>query len=826
MTVAAERSAILESHEGGDLFDADAVAARVDAVLGDRLYWFPVRHHSPAVARRLEQVILERRPKLVFIEGPSEANDLIRHLVDAQTKPPVAIYCSYRDDDNVLGLMDPGSPAGQLPFRSACWYPLLEYSPEYVALQAAKKVGAEAVFIDLPFHALAGRSRPCPAGPEADGEPPANLPRAHAPEREGDRLIVESDFYRQLAATAGYRTWDEAWDALFEFNPHLADVETFRRELATFCAAARATCDPARIAADGTLERERFMQKTIRETLAAREAAPEQALVVCGGFHLFLDRGDEMEPPIPPAGTVYTSVVPYSFFRISELSGYAAGNRAPQFYQMAWDAHRGRLNDLLSEYIVSVLKKGRRRGEVFSSADAIAASQHARMLAALRGRPTPVLDDLHDALVTCCCKGNPAEDAVHLLRAIDEVDIGTKIGRVTSALGRLPIVNDFYAALAALDLEQVVERERRIALNLDRREPLDSRRSVFLHRLRFLEIPLVELTAAPAADFTTGLVFREKWTLRWGPKVEPALIEQNLYGDTLEAAALARLTERLADDAHHAGKTCQRLVEAVNLDLPELAIRARQLCGEALDADSRFTSLSEALRWLIVLDRHAGYRELPRETIDDLIVRCFNRACFAMADIVYVPEDQQPDVVQALLSVADVVLRGDNPRIDRDLFSEHVRQAADATEVAFLRGACLGLLAELRVIRAEDLAAAVVALASGSQSELVRAGDLLDGIIATGRTSVLLGARPLVQAIDQLLRAAEWESFLVLLPRTRAAFERLSKSMRLSIAQTVAELYGLTNAEAVIELRTSAAAAARIAEIDRRVAQIMERYDS
>src|SRR5579872_6888017 len=117
--------------------------ARTDAVLGDAPYWFPVRHHSPAVARHLEAAILARRPSLVLIEGPSEANDLIPHLTDPQTRPPVAIYSSYRDDGNLSG------PAGgDVPARSACWYPLLSYSPEYVALLAARRVGAAAVFID------------------------------------------------------------------------------------------------------------------------------------------------------------------------------------------------------------------------------------------------------------------------------------------------------------------------------------------------------------------------------------------------------------------------------------------------------------------------------------------------------------------------------------------------------------------------------------------------------------------------------------------------------------------------------------------------------
>ena len=53
----------------------------------------------------------------MFIEGPAEANDLIRHVVDRKTEPPVAIYSSYRDDDNVLGLNGRLSPAPDIFYR-------------------------------------------------------------------------------------------------------------------------------------------------------------------------------------------------------------------------------------------------------------------------------------------------------------------------------------------------------------------------------------------------------------------------------------------------------------------------------------------------------------------------------------------------------------------------------------------------------------------------------------------------------------------------------------------------------------------------------------
>ena len=204
--------------------DAEAIKTRVDAVLGDPLYWFPVRHHSPTVARHLAAVIRARRPKVIFIEGPFEATGLIQHIVDADTVPPVAIYTSYRDDDNALGLNGIASPAPDIPARFAAWYPLTAYSPEFIAMRLAAQIGASVQFIDLPHHATIRT---------ADA---AKIPTA----QDDDRLISASGFYRELAAAAGFKTWDEAWDSLFE-NPLATDAETFRRELVTFCCAARLT---------------------------------------------------------------------------------------------------------------------------------------------------------------------------------------------------------------------------------------------------------------------------------------------------------------------------------------------------------------------------------------------------------------------------------------------------------------------------------------------------------------------------------------------------------------------------------------------------------
>ena len=71
-------------------------------------------------------------------------------------------------------------------------------------------------------------------------------------------------------------------------------------------------------------------------------------------------------------------------------------------------------------------------------------------------------------------------------------------------------------------------------------------------RKRLTEEPST-LLEAPAADFATGKIFREKWELRWSPQIEAHLVEQNLYGDTIESAVVARFREGLAKDEAHAG---------------------------------------------------------------------------------------------------------------------------------------------------------------------------------------------------------------------------------------------------------------------------------
>ena len=806
----AEKSRVDEAVQSAAL-DIDALTARVDVVLAEELYWIPVRHHSPAIAGRVAACVRERKPKIVFIEGPHEAQEMIEFLIDSKTRPPVAIYSSFRDDSAAV----PG-PTGQpvAPPRYSVWYPLVSYSPELIAMRAAKEVGARTVFMDLPHYAI---ERPTPVMEEV----PAGRQAAPAQHRRRDlgEIAEQSRFYRLLTQAAGYRSWEETWDALFETPRNAQSFDGLRRDVALFCAAVRATVDPGSLVADGTLARERFMWKTIRETLAEFRIHPRDALVVCGGFHIFLNQNDPEPPPPIPQGTLSVTVAPYSYFRISELSGYGAGNRAPRYYEMCFEscAATGNHEQVVADYVIDVIKEARRRGERLSSADAIGAVQHALMLARLRGRGEPLLDDLLDALLTCCCKGNPRTEAVHLFEAIDEVNIGTRLGRVTDRIGRLPILNDFYEQIDRLELDEVVAREKICNYTLDKRQPRDADRSAFLHRLTFLGLEIGDLQRE-AAPFGQS-IFKEHWRLKWSPKWEAALIERNLHGDTIETAATTLLAESLGANAHEAGPACRRLVQAVDMDLPRLISQAEQMTGHAIDHDDRFHSLADALTSLMLLERYAAYRNQGKQRLEELLRRCFDRACFAVPEVASVPQQDWDTVVQGLLALAEPVVRRSD--LDAALFAAHVARAAKISTMPFLRGAFLGVLTEMRRMKPEALAAELSAYARGGVEQQIVAGDFLQGILRVSKTAILLGATSLVVAVDELLRAAQGDVFLNIVPRLRAAFETLHERQRDGLALHVAELYGLKESESLRTLATSVGAARLMAELDAEAASIL-----
>src|SRR5262249_29243947 len=150
-------------------------------------------------------------------------------------------------------------------------------------------------------------------------------------------------------------------------------------------------------------------------------------------------------------------------------------------------------------------------------------------------------------------------------------------------------------------------------------------------------------------------------------------------------------------------------------------------------------------------------------------------------------------VVAGLLALAEPVMQRDD--LDKDLFAAHVERAAKVSTMPFLRGAFLGILSEMRRIPADSIAAELSAYARSPVDQQIVAGDFLHGVLRVSKTAIMLGAKSIVASTDELLRAADRETFLSMMPRLRAAFETLHERQRDGMAQRVAELYGIKEGE-------------------------------
>src|SRR5207244_10268523 len=159
-------------------------------------------------------------------------------------------------------------------------------------------------------------------------------------------------------------------------------------------------------------------------------------------------------------------------------------------------------------------------------------------------------------------------------------------------------------------------------------------------------------------------------------------------------------------------------------------------------------------------------------------------ACFAVPEVACVPPEEWDNVINGLLALAEPVVQRQD--LDANLFATHVEHAAKISTMPFLRGAFLGVLTEMRRMKSDALAADLLGYARGGVDQQVVAGDFLHGILRVSRTAILLGAKSLVAAVDELLKNAANDTFLNMVPRLRAAFETLHERQRDGVASHVA----------------------------------------
>src|SRR5215471_4523354 len=122
----------------------------------DRLHLLGIRHHGPGSARGMLTALDTADPATVLIEGPPDADGMIRFASSPAMTPPVALLVHAQDDPS-----------------NASFFPFAAFSPEWQAMRWALARERPVRFIDLPMsNRLAERAQQEAEAAIPDSEPP------------------------------------------------------------------------------------------------------------------------------------------------------------------------------------------------------------------------------------------------------------------------------------------------------------------------------------------------------------------------------------------------------------------------------------------------------------------------------------------------------------------------------------------------------------------------------------------------------------------------------------------------------------------------------
>ena len=723
---------------------------------------FGIRHLSPAGAWHLKNFLTEKNPKLVLVEGPCDFDDVLPWFADAAVQPPIAVLAYTKD----------------APVRTIL-YPFAEYSPEYQAILWCHENKKKCRFIDLPSEVFLALPEHAPGAKAADSG-------------EEERMNV----YELLDKQAGEDGHETFWERTME---HTGDTEGYRRGAALFGSELRALEDDSETDRPEILVREAFMRRKIAEAVA-EGFAPEEIVVVTGSYHVagLLDEQaeamtDKELASLPRLEASHT-LMPYSYYRLSTRAGYGAGNRAPAYYALLWEAiGRGDLSYTARCYLSRIAGYQRAHGNPVSSAQVIEAVQLAASLAKLRGGSgIPALRDLRDAAVTCLGGGSFSE----LTLAAADTEIGTAIGSLPDGVSRTSIQDDFYRKLKELKLEKyrgITQQELALDLRENRNVSsqaaafLDLHRSFFLHRLRVLGVSF----AAAAAARQDNATWAEHWSVRWTPEAEIELVEAALKGDTIAQAASFCMKERV-EQAPNMGEAAKVIEDAFACGMTEAAAYATAaLQAMAVDAAS-VADLASVANSLSVILKYGDIRQLDSSPLIPILQQIFFRACLILPGECICDDEASKTMAGAMEKLNSAALAHDF--LDVASWNEALREVAERDDLnTKLSGYAMAIRLERSLADGEALRLEVGRrLSRGIPAEL--GAGWFEGLAMKNRYA-LIARLSLWESLDEYLEMLDDEEFkraLIFLRRAFADFTAMEKD---SIAENLGEIWGYNGQE-------------------------------
>lgn len=574
--------------------------------------YFGIRHHGPGSARELLRALDELNPNQVLIEGPMDASKSLPCLADPQMKPPVALL-AYRE----------GAP------EQAAFWPMAEFSPEYQAARWALRNKAHVAFIDLPASAVA----------EDQDE---KAPQEHSPIAQ-ETLATQSqrDPIGLLARVAGYEDGESWWAELIEENPEPGPVfEAIDQAMS----ALREKSDAQGELSTREAQREAHMRLQIAK---AKKSANGPIAVVCGAWHLpalKIDRPLKDDRALIKGlskSKIKATWVPWTLQRLSWQSGYGAGVSAPGWCRHLWEHPSDRAALL---WLGNIARELRRLDYNTSTASLIEADRLARSLACIRNKSRPGFEELREATIACLCYGDPTRWTLIERTLL----IGSAVGEIPEGLDQAPLLGDLSRQQKSLRLRPSADAKE---ISLDLRSTAGLKKSTLLHRLTILGVPWGELSDAGRSRGT----FRERWLIQWQPEYAVELVENTIYGQSIEKAAQKRLISELAscDDLALLARSVRTSMLA---QLPQSTKAGIERLSRCAATNSDGLAMLHAIAPLADLVRYGEARAFDAQQMQQLVEQLAIQASIALAHAAKSLSEEASEELGAALIKADSAL--------------------------------------------------------------------------------------------------------------------------------------------------------------------------
>jgi Family of unknown function (DUF5682) len=731
-----------------------------------------IRHHGPGSARSVLAELGRLRPDAVLIEGPADATALIPLAADPAMRPPVALLVYAPDEPRV-----------------ATFYPLAEYSPEWVAMRWALDHGSSVRFIDLAAgvqlalakaaHEAAEAAEAVEASEAAEAAEAVDASEAAeageaaesaGPDAEGnpgetvERL--RTDPLGELARAAGEDDGERMWDRLVESRRTPGDL------FPAVAGAMTAVRDAIPELDDLTLQREAAMRRAIR---GATKEGHREIVVVCGAWHapaldpLPAAAADErLLRGLPKALRTAAAWVPWTYDRLATESGYGAGIEAPGWYAHLWSGSE----PLAVSWMARVAQVFREADLEVSAAHLVEAARLAETLAAMRGRSVPSLAELNEAVRACLAFGSDLPLAV----VRDRLIVGQVMGETPADAPIAPLAADLDRETRRLRMRREPGRK---LLDLDLRSVLDLDRSHLLHRLAILGIPW----GHPERTSGKSGTFHEVWALAWRPELVIELVAASRFGTTIAQAASARAID--AATAADGLPPLTALIEAVLLADLRAAVEpvvARLGAVAAVAAD--VPALMAALPPLARILRYGNVRATDATAVTSVVDGLVTRICVGLSAAVASLDDEAAvafggrlDGVHAAIALLD---RGP----DREAWRSALVRVADLDGVHGLVAgrACRILLDEGVIDRHEATRRMRLALSAGA--EPAAGAAWVEGFLRASGT-ILLHDPDLFAALDGWVAEMPGAAFDAVLPLLRRTVATFTAPERRSIGERI-----------------------------------------